>query len=74
MPKLSPEKPQVVVKKLRRLGYEGPFGGGKHVFMRHPRTGVKVAIPWHQGRDIPVGTLRAIIRHVGVSVDEWLKL
>ncbi len=74
MPKLVPEKPQVVVRKLRRLGYEGPFGGGKHVFMRHPETKKKIAIPWHQGRDIPVGTLRAILRQVGISPEEWAKL
>jgi len=74
MPRLHPEKPQDVVKKLRRLGYEGPFGGGKHVFMRHPETRQKIAIPWHRGRTIPVGTLRAILRQVGVTRDEWLAL
>ena len=74
MPRLSPERPQVVVRKLRQLGYEGPFGGGKHVFMRHPTTRKKISIPWHQGRDIPVGTLRAILRQVEVSPEEWLEL
>lgn len=36
MPGLSPEKPGDVIQKLRRLGFDGPFGGGRHVFMRHP--------------------------------------
>lgn len=42
MPRLLPEKPLEVIRKLRRLGFEGPFGGGKHVFMRHPETGGQV--------------------------------
>ena len=74
MPKLSPEKPLVVTQKLRCLGYEGPFGGGRHVFMRHPGTRAKISVPAHGGRDIPVGTLAAIIEQAGVSVEEWLAL
>jgi predicted RNA binding protein YcfA (HicA-like mRNA interferase family) len=74
MPKLSPVKPGTVIQKLRRLGFEGPFGGGRHVFMRHPQTRVKIPVAVHRGRDIPVGTLAAIIKAAGVSVEEWLAL
>jgi len=74
MPKLKPEKPGAVVKKLRKLGFDGPYGGGKHVFMRHPQTRMKISVPIHKGRDIPVGTLGAILRQSGISVDEWSKL
>ena len=74
MPKLVPEKPREVIRKLRALGFEGPFGGGKHVFMRHPETRIKVSIPVHHGRDIPIGTLRAILRQTGIDVEKWLRL
>jgi len=74
MPKLTPSKPRIIVKKLRRLGFEGPFGGGRHVVMRHPETRVKIPVPMHKGKDMPIGTLRAIIRQAGVSVEEWLAL
>lgn len=74
MPRLSRIKSRIVIKKLRALGYEGPFGGGRHVFMRHPKTRLKIPIPMHKGRDIPVGTLRSIIRMAGVSVEEWESL
>jgi len=74
MPKLKPEKPDAVVKKLRKLGFDGPYGGGKHVFMRHPQTRMKISVPIHKGRDIPVGTLGAIVRQLGISVEEWSKL
>jgi len=74
MPKLKPENPQTVVRKLRSLGFDGPYGGGKHVFMRHPQTGMKISVPIHKGKDIPVGTLKAILRQAGISVKEWSKL
>jgi predicted RNA binding protein YcfA (HicA-like mRNA interferase family) len=74
MPKLRPEKPGEVIRKLRRLGFEGPLSGGRHLVMRHPQTGKKISVPMHKGRDIPVGTLRAILREAGVDVEEWVKL
>jgi len=74
MSRLSPEKPREVIRKLRELGFEGPFGGGRHVFMRHPETRVKISVPVHQGRDIPIGTLAAIIKQAGCTVDQWLAL
>jgi predicted RNA binding protein YcfA (HicA-like mRNA interferase family) len=74
MPRLRPEGPREVVRKLRRLGFEGPFGGGKHLLVRHPETRVKIPIPVHKGRDIPVGTLRTIIRLAGSTVQEWKEL
>ncbi|MCS6918322.1 MAG: type II toxin-antitoxin system HicA family toxin [Fimbriimonadales bacterium] len=74
MPKLTPIPAREVVRKLRALGYEGPFGGGKHSVMRHPETSVKISVPVHSSRDLPIGTLRAIVREAGVSVEEWEQL
>ena len=42
--------------------------------MRNPESRAKISVPVHGGRDIPVGTLAAIIRQAGVSVEEWLAL
>ena len=74
MPKLNPEKPQTIIYKLRQLGFEGPFGGGRHLVMRHTESGIKIPVPFHSGRDIPIGTLRAILRQAGITVEAWLKL
>jgi len=71
MPKLRPEKPREVIRKLRRLGFAGPFGGGRHVVMRDPGTARKISVPMHRGQDIPVGTLRAILREVGIDIEAW---
>ena len=74
MSKLRPEKPNLVIRKLKALGYEGPFPGGKHVFMRHPLTKHKIPVPYHKGRDIPKGTIREIIKEFGITVEKWNKL
>lgn len=74
MPKLHPEKPDEVIRKLKALGYDGPFPGGKHIFMRHPATRRKIPVPYHKGRDIPKGTIREIIKEAGITIKEWDKL
>ena len=71
---LHPEKPREAIRKLHRAGFEGPFGGGKHIIMRHPETRKKISVPVHGGRDIPMGTLRAILREAGISSEGWEEL
>jgi predicted RNA binding protein YcfA (HicA-like mRNA interferase family) len=71
---LHPEKPSEVIRKLHHAGFEGPFGGGKHIVMRYPETRKKISIPVHGARDIPVGTLRAILRRAEISVEKWEEL
>lgn len=53
---------------------EIPVGGGKHVYMRYPETGLKIPISIHGGRDIPVGTLRRILRILYITVEGWNRL
>ena len=42
--------------------------------MRHPDSRKKIPIPAHGGMDIPIGTLRAILREAEISPVEWEKL
>jgi predicted RNA binding protein YcfA (HicA-like mRNA interferase family) len=63
-----------VVKALTRAGYVFRTQVGSHVTMKHPETGVKVAVPVHASRDMPVGTLRRIIRDAGLTVEEFRRL
>jgi predicted RNA binding protein YcfA (HicA-like mRNA interferase family) len=74
MPRLIAVGPREVIQKLRVLGFDGPYSGGRHMFMRHSLTQLKISIPLHKGQDIPIGTLRAIIRQLGLTVEEWLAL
>ena len=74
MSKLSPLKPIQVIRKLRKLGFVGPYPGGRHARMVHPETGKIIPIPMHKGKDVGVGLIRAIIREVGVTPEEWNRL
>lgn len=74
MPKLSPLKSDQIIRKLRKLGFEGPIAGGHHSRMIHRERQQIIPIPMHRGKDISVGLIRAIIREVGVTPEEWLEL
>jgi predicted RNA binding protein YcfA (HicA-like mRNA interferase family) len=60
-----------VLKALSRLGYYVRSQGGSHVHLRHS-TRPPLTIPMHP--EIARGTLRAIIRDAGLTVEEFLRL
>jgi putative PIN family toxin of toxin-antitoxin system len=43
--KLSPTKPNEVIRKIKALGYEGPFSGSRHPILRHPKTHHRISVP-----------------------------
>jgi len=58
-----------LVQKFRTLGFDGPYSGGRHLFMI--KGGLKVHIPNpHQG-DISVGLVNEILRQTGISKHDW---
>ncbi|MBK1988015.1 type II toxin-antitoxin system HicA family toxin [Sphaerospermopsis aphanizomenoides BCCUSP55] len=70
MPRLTPVSWNNLVKRLRELGFEGPYAGGRHPQMR--RSDVTVIIPNPHEGDISVGLLSRLLRQAGVSREEWL--
>lgn len=74
MPMLKPLKADEVIRKLKALGFSGPFPGGKHVRMVNIEKNIIIPIPVHKGKDISVGLIREIINEIGISREEWLKL
>jgi predicted RNA binding protein YcfA (HicA-like mRNA interferase family) len=73
MNRLPALKPDEVVRKLQSDGFQIDHVTGSHYIMRHP-DGRRTVVPYHAGRDIKRGVLRAIIRQAGLTVDEFLKL
>ncbi|HHE73157.1 MAG TPA: type II toxin-antitoxin system HicA family toxin [Chloroflexi bacterium] len=64
-----------VVKRLRRLGFRFyRHGRGSHELWVRDADGLVVPVPRHEGKPIRKGTVRAIIREIGVSVDEFMEL
>jgi predicted RNA binding protein YcfA (HicA-like mRNA interferase family) len=63
-----------VIRKLRRAGFVfDRQAKGSHEIWRHPMSKARTTVPRHPG-DLPEGTMRAIIRQAGLSVDEFLDL
>ena len=60
-----------VVKALSRIGYYVRDQKGSHIHLRHP-TRPPLTIPAH--REVARGTLRAIIKAAGLTVEEFLGL
>jgi predicted RNA binding protein YcfA (HicA-like mRNA interferase family) len=70
MSRLTPVSRNYLVKRLRELGFDGPYAGGRHPQMR--RGDVTVIIPNPHESDISVGLLARLLRQAGVSREEWL--
>lgn len=70
MPSLTPVSRRELLRRLKALGFEGPFPGGKHQWMR--RGTLRVTIPNLHGTQIDPGLIRKILRQAGISVEEWM--
>lgn len=62
-----------VVKALAEIGYEVDHQTGSHMILRHKEPPHRrLTVPMHH--ELAKGTLRAIIRHAGLTVEEFTKL
>ena len=60
MGKLKPISHKELVRKLRKLGFDGPYSGGKHLFMI--KGNLTLTIPNPHGKDISVELLKRILK------------
>lgn len=67
---LKPVSRRQLVRRLKALGFDGPFSGGKHQFMSRGDIDVRIPNP-HEG-DIGVDLLKRILEQASVERDEWL--
>lgn len=58
-----------LVRKFRTLGFDGPYSGGRHLFMLKNSTKVRIPNP-HWG-DISKHLLAEILRQNGIDHDAW---
>lgn len=58
-----------MVQKFHRLDFDGPFGGGRHLFM--VKGGLKVHIPNPHSADISKYLLLEILRQADISQEDW---
>jgi predicted RNA binding protein YcfA (HicA-like mRNA interferase family) len=69
--RLTPISQKELIKRFRRLGWEGPEYRSDHPFMlKDGHTPQKIPNP--HGEDISVDLLTRILRQAGISREEWL--
>ncbi len=72
MSKLPGISGQECFKALARAGFYLKRREGSHMVVRRDNPFTQVVVPDH--KELDRGTLRAIIRQAGLSVDEFVKL
>ncbi len=58
-----------LVQKFRHLGFDGPYSGGRHLFM--VKGELKVRIPNPHGKDISKHLISEILRQANIPEEEW---
>jgi predicted RNA binding protein YcfA (HicA-like mRNA interferase family) len=72
MSKVPRASGQEVVAALTRIGFRVRRQHGSHIILRRDEPFAQTVVPNH--REIDKGTLRAILRQVGIGVNEFKKL
>lgn len=70
MAKIPPCTRSEFIRKLHRLGFHGPFGGGKHSYMKLGAYRQTVPNP-HQS-EIDSELVKELLKQAGISEEEWL--
>jgi len=72
MPKLPSVKPRVAIQFLERNGFVLDRTSGSHFIFYHPDSRRRAVVPRHN-RDIPKGTLIALLREAGFTRNELIE-
>jgi predicted RNA binding protein YcfA (HicA-like mRNA interferase family) len=72
VPRLGPIHRTDLIRLFRRLGFDGPYSGGRHQFMVRDDISVRVPNP-HRG-DISAELLARILRQAGIDRATWERL
>jgi predicted RNA binding protein YcfA (HicA-like mRNA interferase family) len=71
MSRLSPVSWKELIRRLRALGFEGPYTGkGPHPIMR--RDAIRLIIPNPHRGDISVDLIKKILLQGEISREDWL--
>jgi predicted RNase H-like HicB family nuclease len=64
------ELEELQIGGLRRFGFDGPYRGGKHLYM--VKGDLVLTIPNPHRKEISVDLLRRILKRAGIAKEEWL--
>jgi predicted RNA binding protein YcfA (HicA-like mRNA interferase family) len=75
MPELLELSYREITHRLGKVGFRFyRQGKGSHELWVRDSDGKVIPVPHYRGKKIRKGTVRAIIREIGISVDEFMKL
>jgi predicted RNA binding protein YcfA (HicA-like mRNA interferase family) len=69
--RLPPIKRQDLIRRLRSLGWSGPYPGTKHQHMTKGNIQLTIPNP-HGGKEIGRNLLKIILNEAEISNEEWL--
>ena len=58
-----------LINKLKLFGFDGPYSGGRHLFM--VKDALKVHIPNPHHHDISAHLVAEILRQAGITKKQW---
>lgn len=70
-PRVRPMTARGIEALLGRHGFRLISQKGSHCKWRHPQRGLQVIVPFHQGRTLPIGTMRNILVNAEIPESEW---
>lgn len=70
MSKVSPVKPDEVIRILEKLGFKKVRQSGSHAVFYHS-DGRWTTVPIHKGKDVSKGVLRKILESIGLTYEEF---
>jgi predicted RNA binding protein YcfA (HicA-like mRNA interferase family) len=71
MAELAPVSWTILVRRLRKLGFEGPYQGGKHPYMI--KDDIVLTIPNQHRSEIGIDLLSRILKQAGITRSMWLE-
>ncbi|MDQ3397561.1 MAG: type II toxin-antitoxin system HicA family toxin [Deinococcota bacterium] len=72
MPPLGPTKRRDLIRNLKKLGFQGPFSGGKHQYM--VKGQVKLIVPNPHPGDISRDFMIKLLQQAEIDRNEWEQL
>ena len=72
MPTFGPIKRRELISVLKRLGFQGPYAGGKHQYLVSGELRLYIPNP-HDG-EIGRDLLARILRQAGIDRNDWESL
>jgi len=66
---VKPTNRRDLIRRLRLLGFSGPYSGGRHQFMKKDK--LKLRIPNPHGGDFSIQLLKLILKQAGIDEKQW---